>query len=112
MIKRLTIENFESIIGKETEHLKIDEAGWDSFNDQYFFIFHIKGGSPGDNGEVVIKRTTEGYEWDGAFYLDVRWISRTNSIYTENVWGDVFKHKAAFFMKLDEIIMQRLNYKI
>ena len=41
MIKRLTIENFESIIGKETEHLKIDEAGWDSFNDQYFFIFHI-----------------------------------------------------------------------
>ena len=109
MIKRLTIENFESIIVKETEHLKIDEAGWDSFNDQYFFIFHIKGGNPGDNGEVIIKRTTEGYEWNGAFYLDVRWISRTNSIYSENVWGTVFGHKEAFFRKLDEIIMERLK---
>ena len=58
MIKRLTIENFEDIIGKETENLKIDAAGWDSFNDQYYFIFHIKGGNPGDNGEVIIKRQT------------------------------------------------------
>ena len=111
MVKRLTIENFENIEGKETEHLKIMKAGWDSFNDQYFFIFTIKGISKSEQGEVIIKRTTEGYEWDGAFYLEVRWISRTNSIYTENVWGDVFKHKAAFFMKLDEIIMQRLNLK-
>ena len=111
MIKRLTIENFESIEGKETEHLKIMKAGWDSFNDQYFFIFGIKGISKSEQGEVIIKRTTEGYEWDGAFYLEVRWISRNNAIYNENVWGDVFKQKAAFFMKLDEIIMQRLNLK-
>jgi len=112
MIKRLTIQNFENIEGKETEHLKITKADWDSLNDQYFFIFHIKGGNPGDFGEVIIKRTTEGYEWNGAFYLDVRWISHTNSIYTENVWGDVFKQKAAFFNMLDRIIMQRLKYKI
>ena len=109
MIKRLTIENFESIIGKETEHLKIDEAGWDSFNDQYFFIFHIKGRNTGENGEVIIKRQTAGYEWDGAFYLEIRWISRTNSIYSENVWGNVFKLKSALFQQLDKIIMERIK---
>ena len=109
MVKRLTIENFESIEGKETEHLKIMKAGWDSFNDQYSFIFSIKGRENDGNGEVIIKRQTAAYEWNGAFYLEVRWISRNNVIYTENVWGAVFKQKVAFFMKLDEIIIQRLN---
>lgn len=109
MVKRLTIENFKSIEGKETENLKIHEAYFDSFNDQYTFIFSIKGREDGSQGEVIIKRTSEGYEWNGAFYLEVRWISRINSIYNESVWGNVFRHKEAFFRKLDEIIMERLK---
>ena len=107
-IKRLTIENFDSIIGKETRNLKIQEAGWDSFNDQYHFIFIVKGVE--GNGEVIIKRERSFVDGN-AFYLEIRWQTRNNPIYSENVMHGVFKQKGAMFSKLDEIIVERLKLK-
>lgn len=107
-IKRLTIENFESIIGKETRNLKIEDAGWDSFNDQYHFIFIVKGFE--GNGEVIIKRESS-VGSGNKFYLEIRWETRNNPIYKEDVWYDVFKQKSAMFSKLDEIIVEKLKLK-
>jgi hypothetical protein len=108
IIKRLTIENFESIIGKETRNLKIEDAGWDSFNDKYFFLFRVKGVE--GNGEVIIKREPS-IGSRNKFYLEIRWKTRNNPIYMEEVSYDVFKQKTAMFRKLDEIVMERLKLK-
>jgi len=75
MLKRLNIENFESIKGKETQNLKIEDAGWDSFNDQYYIMFDIKGNQTSARGEVIIKREPSS-RYKGAFYLEIRWVSR------------------------------------
>jgi hypothetical protein len=110
MIKRLTIENFDSIIGKETKNLKIEDAGWDSFNDQYFIMFDIKGNQTNERGEVIIKREPV-VIGSSKFYLEIRWAQRNNPIYNEDVFYDVFKRKREMFSKLDEIIVERLKLK-
>lgn len=110
MLKRLNIENFESIKGKETQNLKIEDAGWDSFNDQYYIMFDIKGNQTTARGEVIIKREPSS-RYKGAFYLEIRWEARNNCIYNEDVMHGVFKKKTEMFAKLDEIIMEKLKNK-
>lgn len=110
MLKRLNIENFESIKGKETQNLKIEDAGWDSFNDQYYIMFDIKGNQTSARGEVIIKRESSS-RYKGAFYLEIRWEARNNCIYNEDVMHGVFKKKTEMFAKLDEIIMEKLKNK-
>jgi hypothetical protein len=110
MLKRLNIENFESIKGKETQNLKIEDAGWDSFNDQYYIMFDIKGNQTSARGEVIIKREPSS-RYKGAFYLEIRWEARNNCIYNEDVMHGVFKKKTEMFAKLDEIIMEKLKNK-
>ena len=108
--KRLNIENFDSIIGKETRNLKIENAGFDSLNDQYYIMFDIKGNQTTARGEVIIKREPS-FRYKDKFYLEIRWEERNNCIYNEDVMYGVFKKKTEMFAKLDEIIMEKLKNK-
>lgn len=105
--KRLNIENFTLIHGKDTANFSIFDA--EVKQDLYEFRFKFRDGRTSNCGEVVINRN-EG-RVPNTFYLEVRWNSITNIIYFEDVMHGVFGKKAEFFAKLDEIIMEKLKNK-
>lgn len=105
-MKRLNIENFTLINRRDTANFTIFNA--EVKEDSYVFLFKFRDGRTSDTGEVVIQRNESLYNRN-TFHLDVHWISRTNSIYSENVIYEVFGKKVQFFEKLDEIIMQKIK---
>lgn len=102
MIKRLNIENFEGIEGKETANFKIwrPNVSWE----QYSFCLEPKNGFK--YCFVTIERTSTAIN---RFHLEIAYEKYGNIIYKEDVHHDVFKRKLKFFQQMDKIIMEKLK---